>query len=371
VPRGACVIKYDGKRGIVWRIQYVDSSGRQQKETIGAERDGVTRKHAEAELRERLVRVEQRGWQRPRPLTFEQYAETWFTEGTTRRAWKPGTVLKYRKVKAHLCAHFGLLPLASIRPRDVAGYTREALETFAPKTVQLHLNVLHNVFKTARAEELVESNPVEGAERPKVRRRRWRILQPVEVERIAREFEEPQARAIFMTLILTGMRRFELWNLRWREVDFVDSIVRIVESKSDEGIRSIALSPTLAEELWQHRRRSDFKGDDELVFVSATGKRIDHEKFAAEFRAALTRAGIDDYLRPFHDLRHASLTNGAAGGEGALELMTRAGHRSMATTKQYLHLAGTTFPDAARALDDRLFGGATLYPSGVTEEERA
>jgi hypothetical protein len=48
MPSGA-VIRYEGKRGRVWRIKYSDASGRQVMETIGAERAGVTRKTAEAE----------------------------------------------------------------------------------------------------------------------------------------------------------------------------------------------------------------------------------------------------------------------------------------------------------------------------------
>jgi hypothetical protein len=46
MPSGACVIPYYGKRGTVWRIKYRDADGRQVMETVGAERDGVTRKHA-------------------------------------------------------------------------------------------------------------------------------------------------------------------------------------------------------------------------------------------------------------------------------------------------------------------------------------
>jgi hypothetical protein len=37
--------------------------------------------------------------------------------------------------------------------------------------------------------------------------------------------------------------------------------------------------------------------------------------------------------------------------------MTRAGHTNMATTKRYLHLAGTVFRDEAERLEDRLLGG--------------
>jgi hypothetical protein len=37
--------------------------------------------------------------------------------------------------------------------------------------------------------------------------------------------------------------------------------------------------------------------------------------------------------------------------------MTKAGHASMATTRRYLRLAGTVFPDEAMALERRVLGG--------------
>jgi integrase len=149
-------------------------------------------------------------------------------------------------------------------------------------------------------------------------------------------------------------------------------VLRVCVSKSEEGERLIALSPTLAEELWQHRRRSTFEGDDEYVFCHPKrGSKIDHEWYAGEFRAALKRAGITDYVRPFHDARHASLTNGAAGGEAPIALMARAGHRSMQTTNIYLHLAGVVFHAEAGALEDRLLGagGRKFYQPDLTSDD--
>ena len=58
-----------------------------------------------------------------------------------------------------------------------------------------------------------------------------------------------------------------------------------------------------------------------------------------EFRKALKAAGITDYVRPFHDARHGSLTNGAANGESTFALMRRAGHKNVATTQRYVDLA--------------------------------
>ena len=44
MPSGAAVIRYDGKRGVSWRIKFTDADGRQVMETVGRERDGFTRK---------------------------------------------------------------------------------------------------------------------------------------------------------------------------------------------------------------------------------------------------------------------------------------------------------------------------------------
>ena len=71
--------------------------------------------------------------------------------------------------------------------------------------------------------------------------------------------------------------------------------------------------------------------------------------------AALHSCGITDRIR-IHDLRHAALTNLAATGASPIAVMATAGHRSMQTTKQYLHLAGVTFHDDADALSRRLLG---------------
>ncbi len=73
---------------------------------------------------------------------------------------------------------------------------------------------------------------------------------------------------------------------------------------------------------------------------------------------------------PFHDARHAALTHLAlTPGASELVLMATAGHRSVATTRKYLHLAGRAFPEAAAGLSDRLLGDGDfvprLYPSGV------
>ena len=219
------------------------------------------------------------------------------------------------------------MPLAAIRPRDVAAYVAQVSADYAPATVVRDVSVLHAIFTSAKLEELVDSNPAERAERPKASRRRWRILEPVEVARVAGELTDDQDRAVFLTLVLTGLRRHELVGLRWRDVALAEGVLRVRDSKTEDGVRSIALAPRLAEELWQHRRRSAFQGDDERVFYHPkTGGPFRPDKFRDALDAALARAGITDYVRPFHDLRHTAITNDAAAGSRAIAVMAKAGH---------------------------------------------
>jgi hypothetical protein len=41
----------------------------------------------------------------------------------------------------------------------------------------------------------------------------------------------------------------------------------------------------------------------------------------------------------------------------------------MATTRQYLHLAGVTFPETAAALEQQLLAGRTFYPTEQTSDD--
>jgi integrase/recombinase XerD len=75
--------------------------------------------------------------------------------------------------------------------------------------------------------------------------------------------------------------------------------------------------------------------------------------YAEEFDKTIAAVGITDWIRPFHDMRHTALTNLAATGASPIAVMATAGHRSMQTTKRYLHLAGVTFRDDADALERR------------------
>jgi integrase len=405
MPEGACVIRYAGSRGVVWRIKYRDATGRQVKETLGRAAAGWTKRKAEAELRARLVDVEKDGYRKPEQVTFASHARQWLADYPEARGLKRSTRSAYETiVERHLIPAFGPLQLAEVTvdriERHLAARRRDGL---APATLHRQLAALSLIMGAGARRGLMRANPVPQVERPRAERRRWRILSPAEVAAVEGAFDELiteagghdrdallLARVLFLTLMGTGLRRGEALGLRWRHVLLADPdgpVLRVEETwvraaldtpKSQAGHRTIALGPRLAGELFDHRVRSAFSGDDERAFCNPrTGRPLDPARFGDLLRQALERAGVAGYVRPWHDLRHSSITNAAAAGTPPEALMSRAGHSDYATTRRYVDLAGERFREEADRLERRLWGGsgtknryqvASPLPNEATEE---
>jgi integrase len=232
----------------------------------------------------------------------------------------------------------------------------------AATTVGGDLSLLHAIFATAQREELVESNPAANAERPEAAAVSAADPGAARSRKGRQGVHRRAGRTVFLTLVLTGLRRSEVQRLRWRDVDLVENVLRVRDSKTEDGIRSIALTRTLVDVLTAHLGRSAFQGADELVFCHPErGTTYRPETFKEALNAALAAAGVNKQPRAFHDLRHTAITNDAAAGSSPIAVMTKAGHSDMATTKRYLHLAGVVFRDEADALERRL--GLCTEPS--------
>jgi integrase len=397
MPDGAGVIVYEGKRGRVFRVKFRDAGGRQVMETLGRESEGWTRKKAEEELRARLVDVKRDGLRRAEPTTFETFARGWLASYPDAKGLKRSTREGYKTIaERHLIPAFEALKLEAIDVRKIEEFVAaKRRDGLAPRTINRQLNLLGEIIEAALRRQLVRLNPVRLVDRPSEPRRRWKILSPLEVGRVERAFRElaqaaddverpwiEQARVVFLTIMGAGLRRGEILGLRWGDVDLADpegALLRVRETwvrgapdtpKSEAGERTIALGPALAEELWQHRRRSRFAGDDERVFVHPEkGSPVDHKRYAKTLRAVLAKAKIEGPMRPFHDGRHTSITNSAAAGFSPAALMARAGHSDFATTQLYIDLAGEQFREEAELLERRLYGAGksriTAEPEGT------
>ncbi len=92
---------------------------------------------------------------------------------------------------------------------------------------------------------------------------------------LVRAAESEQDGALFLTAAFTGLRLGELIALRWRDVDFAGSLVRVRASWSvgalttpkSGKVRSVPLAPEVAQALAKLSQRELFTGEDDLVFA--------------------------------------------------------------------------------------------------------
>jgi hypothetical protein len=101
-------------------------------------------------------------------------------------------------------------------------------------------------------------------------------------------------------------------------------------------VRAVPLAPDVATSLARLGRREDWIGDDDLVFVGATGGYLDGSVLRRRYKAALAEAA----LRPlrFHDLRHTFGTRMIAKTD-IRRVQEWMGHADIQTTMRYLHYA--------------------------------
>jgi integrase len=378
------VWRYEGPRGVVWRIRYRDAAGRRMLETLGREPEW-SRKRAEAELRRRLVDVEREGYRQPEKVTFASFAEWWLGEYLPGRNLKPTTVRNYAiSLRRHLIPFFGSYELSALEqhPELLDRYVAVKLRSgLSPKTVGNTLTDMRLVLKQAVRRRLIPRNPVDDVERPRCEPPEMQVLSETEIARLWNAYGELEreasaaerpwwqlARAITFVGLGTAMRRGELLALRWRDVRMLDGVVQVREAfvdghfttpKSRSSRRLIELGPRTRELFGQRWQESAYRDESDLVFCHPQlGTPLDASKLARVYlRPALRRAGITKPFRPFHDLRHTALTHEAAAGNPMAYVQLKAGHSQSAITERYIHAAQVLFPGAAARGEARIFAG--------------
>ena len=350
------VYRHEGRRAPVWRALYRLPDGRRVHRTLGPAWTGrgrppagyFTKRLAEDWLREVLDQARRGtlpGMVRT-GVSFAEACEDYLAHKESDRRLKPTTLRDYRStVKFHLLPAFGALPVEDITT-DMVESWKLTLDMSNATKIKV-LTVLYGVMERARKRHRLAVNPVREVEKPRRERGQGDELQfysPEEVLALVRAAESEQDAAIFLTAAFTGLRRGELVALRWRDVDFPGSVIRVSGSYSEghltrpksNKVRAVPMAPEVATALARLGQRDRWTGDDDLVFPGVTGAYLDASALYRRFMAAARRAELRR-LR-FHDLRHTFGTTMAANPRIDMRrLQEWMGHADISTTLRYSH----------------------------------
>jgi integrase len=332
------------KRGNIYWIRYAGLDGK-----IIAESSGSTKfKDAETLLLQKKQMIRE-GKQPPSikkigTFTFKQLAEDYLKWCERQRSFKSKKDFINRLIE-----YFGNLPLRQFTTMAVEQYqTEKSNKGNKPATINRHIATLKHMFSKAVQWEMVEDHVAEKVRHVKLfeeNNARLRYLSKEECHALLSACDQ-HLRPIVSMAMNTGMRKGEILNLRWDNVDMKNGFILLDRTKNGDR-REIPINPTLAAMLGSLVRRLDVP----YVFYNPeTGKQYDN--FKRSFNSALKRAGIVDFT--FHDLRHTFASQLVMAGVDITTIKELLGHKSLAMTLRYAHLAPSHKVNAVNILDSTL-----------------
>ena len=273
--------------------------------------------------------------------TFREFAEEYLRRCDPH--WKPSgrkTVRIY--LKARILPAFGRVPLDRIGPEDVAAWF-DATSRDRPGAANRAFEILRAMMFRAEEWGLRErdGNPCLGIVK-NPRNHVARFLDTEELARLGRALDEreaqwPEAVAAIRLLALTGCRRGEALNLRWRDIG--DNAINLPDSKTGPRVVPLGKAARALIEMLPAERRPDA-----FVFPRyAEGRGQDALRL--RWRTVCEDAGLGR-LR-LHDLRHTAASQAVMSGENLPLVGRLLGHRRHSTTAGYAHLADGHLVEAA------------------------
>jgi integrase len=238
------------------------------------------------------------------------------------------------------------------------------------------LKVLAQVLDDAVEIGYVDQNVARG------KRRRLKAAKP---RRTWLELEQVQAllaaagrhRALIATMILAGLRVGELVALRWRDVDLAAGKLRVVDAKTDAGVRVVDVSPMLLDELKIHRAGATLTGPDELVFGTGRGTMRNRSNVTRQIlQPAIERANAElaEAGRPpiegvtNHSLRRTFMSLLYEAGASPAYVMNQAGHTDAAMALEVYAKVMDRKRDTGERMD-ALVRGADWAQTGTSGPE--
>ncbi|MFF3671100.1 tyrosine-type recombinase/integrase [Microtetraspora malaysiensis] len=366
------------KRGNTWSyvIRVTDpETGESKPKWVGG---FATEDDAKAARDEARVKARRGEYVDRNTITVREYLDEWL-DGHAMEI-KPRTLSDYRScIRLYVTPRIGTMRLQAVRPSTITKLYRDLTTTggrtgkgLAPKTVT-HLHaILRKAFRDAvETDQLLDSNPVERAKRPRTDVDEpgniWTTAQLRTFLRVARGH---RLFAFFHLAAYTGARRGELLNLRWTHVDLdkaqitISGSTAVIDGKRVEGTTKSGRSRVvpidfetveiLREHLTIQEADRDRLGDawrgsgDDYVFTTGWGEPIYPDTVTGLMRDLINASNSPKDADPpaeplpyarLHDLRHIHATTLLLAGVSVHVVAARLGHADPAITlRVYAHV---------------------------------
>lgn len=271
------------------------------------------------------------------------YIEKYLNELEFTRKLSKNTILSYKDNLTNFYNYFKNADILTLKKSDIIKYL-ESLDNLKDTSLAHYFTVINNFYNFCLENDYLNNNPCEDIHLPKLRKKLPVYLTYEEIDKLLdMKLETPydyRTKAMLELLYASGIRISELISLRFSNIDFENSIIR-VEGKGNKE-RLVPYNDTSSKYLNLYlnvyRPLLAKKGKTyEELFLNNRGTPISRQGVFKILKALCKTSGIEKNISP-HTLRHSFATHLLNNGADLRVIQELLGHEDIETTEIYTHI---------------------------------
>ena len=261
--------------------------------------------------------------------TQKYFIGYWYKDENEELKWKDEILTK----------HFGDGKLFQISTPDIEAFKKQRKEkpvrggkVRSDVSVNRELEILRHMLNKAVEWGMLDENPFTRFRDPiffEERNDRVRFLEEDEIKRLL-DASPLYLANLIKGAIFTGLRKGDLFNLKWNDANLERGFLNYREQKKREKLGFKYLNSDMIGLLMEIPR-----GESDFIFLGPDRRPLRDIK--RSFHTALRKAGIKDFR--WHDLRHTSASHLLMRGASMKAVQEHLGHTTIAMTQRYSHLS--------------------------------
>ena len=223
--------------------------------------------------------------------------------------------------------------------KDYIKYMQE--EGKKPSTISRGLASIRSFYQYEAKNKIVEKDPTEGIQSPKIEKRVPSVLTSNEVALLLEQpknvdLKGTRDKAMLEFAYATGMRVTEIISLNVEDINLETGYATCRNGKKERTVPIGEMSLKALKDYMLNARQTMIKDDNEkALFVNVNGQRLTRQGFWKIIKYYKEQAHIDKDITP-HVLRHSFATHLLQNGADLKSIQTMLGHSDILSTQIYM-----------------------------------